>query len=279
MHFLPGFMTILSLSVIIHANPTRSGSPKLSLMKRFHPKITNCHDEEHVRKSLDQVSGLAVGAYGVLANGDGWKSNKGYTHYFKESDYEQVKKAYELLMGIGDSIPFEIRCAPQEECVAGDFAYADSTPESFEGHGLTKGVRTITLCPPFFTDSRTTGNLPPADDQEGLKAYCKFKESKKVMDFEVGGHTLLHEITHLDAFGVAAGYPEVAYTPKRAGDFAYQYHGTIDWKDKSTAGNARNLKTSKVKNKPETWQNAESLAAAATEIGAMWRCDLKDIPY
>jgi hypothetical protein len=93
------------------------------------------------------------------------------------------------------------------------------------------------------------------------------------------GHTLLHELSHLDSFGLAAGYPEVAHkkNDKNPNDFDYSYHGTVDWKDKSTAGNARTLKGSKAKNRPETWQNAESLAAAATEMGAMWRCDLTNI--
>jgi hypothetical protein len=77
------------------------------------------------------------------------------------------------------------------------------------------------------------------------------------------GHTLLHEISHLDTFGLAAGYPEETQPPKN-GVPEFKYHGTIDWKGKSTAENARILKASKAKNKPETWQNAESFAASAT---------------
>lgn len=95
------------------------------------------------------------------------------------------------------------------------------------------------------------------------------------------GHTLLHEISHLDSFGLAAGYAE--HTEKTKDDegveFEYRYHGTVDWKNKSTAGNARILKNSKARGRPENWENAESLAAAATEMGAMWRCDLTDIDY
>lgn len=83
----------------------------------------------------------------------------------------------------------------------------------------------------------------------------------------------MHELSHLDSFGRAAGYPEMTNTK----GFEYKYHGTVDWNEKSTAHNARVLKTSKAKNRPETWQNAESLAAAGTEMGAMWRCDVTDI--
>jgi hypothetical protein len=93
------------------------------------------------------------------------------------------------------------------------------------------------------------------------------------------GHTLLHELTHIDSFGLAVGYLEVTHkkNDKKDCDFEYTYHGTVNWKDKSTARNAWSLETSKAKDRPETWQNAESLAAAATEMGAMWWCDLKDI--
>jgi hypothetical protein len=73
------------------------------------------------------------------------------------------------------------------------------------------------------------------------------------------GHILLHELTHLDSFGVAAHYPEVTHkkNDEKENDFEYKYHGTVDWKDKSTAGNARTLKVSKAKDRPETWQSVE----------------------
>ena len=156
-----------------------------------------------------------------------------------------------------------------------------------------KGTRTITICPAFTTEPTTKRTLDEKD-------YCKNKESKKLKDFETGGmfhhisiiltpfhssrsqtqeqriflltfapliitpgHTLLHEISHLDTFGLAAGYPKETQPPKN-GVPEFKYHGTIDWKGISTAGNARVLKTSKAKNKPETWQNAESFAASAT---------------
>jgi hypothetical protein len=55
------------------------------------------------------------------------------------------------------------------------------------------------------------------------------------------------------------------------------YHGTDDWHGKSGTNDARRLKGSDAKDKPEKWQNAKSLAAAATEIFAMKLCDDKDI--
>lgn len=284
MHSSTILATLFLALTTIHATPILTTPNLHGLAKReFNPDIKGCSDKDkkHVRDSLSQVTGLAVSAYGVLDDGDKWKTNKGYTHYFKESDYDQVKKAYENLLGGSQHFKFEIQCKTEKDCEdhKGSFGWTDPTEESFEGRGHTKGTRVINLCPIFFTDKRTTGALPPANDKEGLKKFCEHKESKKIADFEVGGHTLLHEMTHLDSFGVAAGYPEKTHSPDKDADFEYKYHGTIDWKGISTAGNARTLKTSKAKDKPETWQNAESLAAAATEMSAMWRCDLKDIDY
>jgi hypothetical protein len=76
-------------------------------------------------------------------------------------------------------------------------------------------------------------------------------------------HTLLHEMSHLDSFGRLAEYPEETHQDNIILS-TFKYHGTVDWNGKSTAANARTLKTSKAKNKPKTFQNAESLAASAT---------------
>jgi len=53
----------------------------------------------------------------------------------------------------------------------------------------------------------------------------------------------------------------------------YEYHGTVDW-ERGSASDARKLKKSKKKKTdPENYMNAESLAAAATELFAMKLCD------
>lgn len=79
------------------------------------------------------------------------------------------------------------------------------------------------------------------------------------------GHTLLHEITHLDTFGIAAGLPE--YTVDEDPDKkvpSFKTHATDDWQGRGDAAQARRLKTTKAAFKIETWQNAENFAAAAT---------------
>ena len=73
-------------------------------------------------------------------------------------------------------------------------------------------------------------------------------------------HTILHEISHLDEFGKAALFTELT-TPAMGKIPEYQAHSTDDWNGKTTAINARNLKTTTSPNVIPRWQNAERLAA------------------
>lgn len=189
-------------------------------------------------------------------------------------------------------------------------ASADPTPEDFDGGPHEKGPRTVTLCPAFFRDNQTRRRLP-GDDEAKKAEFCKDRQSKTLSDFQTGGmhfasmvcsvlltyicpaHTLLLEISRLDTFGVAAEYPEAAQAATNDVP-EHTHHGAVDWRGKADAGNARALKTSKDQGKPATWQNAGSLAAAATgeqfrdhiqaphadaitEMYAMAACGLKDI--
>lgn len=192
MHF-SSITAFATLACTIHSSPISSSpSSATSLFKRAN--YPGCSDEEtkHIDKSISQVTGIAVSGYGVLSSDkEKWSKNKGYTHYFKETDYEKVKEAYRIFMSIGEdrsNVNFNVKCGKLDvDCDQNDLAYADPTPEDFEGHGHTKGVRTIVICPQFFTNKRTTGELPISDDEEGLKKFCDGKETKKVMDYEVGG--------------------------------------------------------------------------------------------
>ena len=74
-----------------------------------------------------------------------------------------------------------------------------------------------------------------------------------------------HEVTHLDSFGIAAGFPITERIDKKERKCAppFDWHGTEN-ETKSNAGAARGLKNSKRKNRKENWQNAESFAYMAT---------------
>ena len=95
-------------------------------------------------------------------------------------------------------------------------------------------------------------------------SWCN--RGQKFKDFETGGHTLLHEMTHLDALAKAAGLPSRSKIDDS--------HGTDDVKDfgEEYVVAARSLLDTWV-NRPDElhedalkpYQNAENIAAAATE--------------
>lgn len=66
------------------------------------------------------------------------------------------------------------------------------------------------ICPPFFTAAETAKTL----DSKKIKrnptrrdnSWCQ--PGARFGDFETAGHTLLHEMTHLNAVGLAAGLSE-----------------------------------------------------------------------
>lgn len=67
--------------------------------------------------------------------------------------------------------------------------------------------REIEICPLFFTAAQTANNLDSKTyDGDEPGSWCQ--TAQKFVDFETAGHTILHEMTHLDAVGVAAGMPE-----------------------------------------------------------------------
>lgn len=124
------------------------------------------------------------------------------------------------------------------------------------------------ICPKYFTD--VTSKLSTTDDiyvepaRRNAKGWCKI--GAKFKDFSVGGLTLLHEMTHLDAVGKLAEYPQVTDVG------GIVSHGTEDVGGIAPANNpplqARNLlklwtsgKATKATLVP--YRNAESIAASA----------------
>ena len=173
-------------------------------------------------------------------------------------------------------------------------ALTEKIPESFKSKNgdWKKGVRIVTVCTSFFSLLSTKANLPTNTAE--VQKYCENQKKKKIEHFETGGmlriipheiwkdadqrhtgHTILHEITHLDSFGVQAGFPG-KYKYRKGGSFVY--HGTDDFQGDSSTSGARNLKWAVTSQGiSPTWANAESLAAAATEIYAMKICGIDSI--
>ena len=98
---------------------------------------------------------------------------------------------------------FSVRCATSNDavCKSGtSLASTDAKPQ--DGNK----AREMTICPLFFRSDQTRNNLD-SKKYDGNKrgSWCQLGQHFK--DFETGGHTLLHEMTHLDALAKAAGLP------------------------------------------------------------------------
>lgn len=81
-------------------------------------------------------------------------------------------------------------------------AITDATPRALPA------VAQMLICPLFFTAPETAKNLASKSyktnpGRRDPPSWCS--PGQKFSDFETAGHTLLHEMTHLDALGAAAG--------------------------------------------------------------------------
>lgn len=86
--------------------------------------------------------------------------------------------------------------------MSSSLAITDSTPGKNDG-----SYPEMKICPLFFTAAVTKNRLDSKSyEKDADGGWCKSGQPFKA--FETGGHTLLHEMTHLDALGKGAGMPE-----------------------------------------------------------------------
>lgn len=132
-----------------------------------------------------------------------------YTHYLREEDSDNALKLWSAVASNNDPTnppySFSVRCAAS--CTGDEsssLAITDSAPQD----GST--LREMKLCPLFFTAAETANNLSSkAYNGDKRGSWCQ--TGQKFSDFETAGHTILHEMTHLDALGAAAGVPARTY--------------------------------------------------------------------
>lgn len=145
------------------------------------------------------------------------------------------------------------------------FAITDAQPEA---NGTP---RQILICPLYFTDPSTiqSSTSHPYKPNPGRRDDSWCQPGNKFKDFSIGGETLLHEMTHLDAVAASAGYPSV-----HDDDGNFDTHATEDVAGVNPLNNpplqARNLATiwqtgrdGDYTDLTEPFRNAESIAAAA----------------
>ncbi|KAF2797951.1 hypothetical protein K505DRAFT_333832 [Melanomma pulvis-pyrius CBS 109.77] len=237
------------------------------------------NEKDKLEKGFADAATLGIYAYSNMKT-----DSKPWEHYFrtgdgKDTDYDKARSVWSMVESNNDPTnapyTFSVRCGKKTDksCKSGkSVGVTDSKPQ--DGNTL----REMLICPLFFKDDskETTHNLD----------FRKFEKPKRGQDnswcapgnnfiwYEVAGHTLLHEMTHLNAFGEAAGVPE--HKDSKEG---FMTHGTDDV---GGLGNsypvaARKLAEIWQKGQEEEgtlkpYQNAENLAGAALEWYMMDNC-------
>jgi hypothetical protein len=129
-----------------------------------------------------------------------------FSHYFVGDDYNTVSKMLDTIQQNNDPTNppflFKVSCKKTADCGDGDtasLAITDALPRT------DKFMPTIRLCPKFF-DKNTAETKNDLNSKEfkrnpGRRDNSWCQPGSKFNDIEVAGHTLLHEMTHLDEVG------------------------------------------------------------------------------
>ena len=223
-------------------------------------------------------------------------STASFTHYLRPEDGDQAKSVWSAVASNNDPTnapyTFSVRCAKDDDndCKASSSSLVITDARPQDGDTL----REMKICPLFFRADVTQNNLDSRTyDGDKRGSWCQSGQHFK--DFETAGHTLLHEMTHLDALGKSAGVPEHQWVigPQSLGNIilvlsdleliwpsplprdpgGFSTHGTDDvdgfGDDYVTAARAlastwMNDPNSLDPNALKPYQNAENIAAAAT---------------
>ena len=128
-----------------------------------------------------------------------------FKHYFEPGDYtSHVRTMFDLIRQINNPNPpyqFIVTCKETPICGGkrGSLAVTDALPRSNDF------IPRIRLCPRFFDPNspETRYNLASRDFKKNPSrrdnSWCQ--PGKSFPFFETAGHTILHELTHLDEIG------------------------------------------------------------------------------
>lgn len=238
---------------------------------------------------LQQAYNDAVTLANLAQGVDG--NNFGFTHYFGGNKADlQLQHFQGMMAAIASSdtnynIQFECENVPS--CAGAQSVFVtDSTP------GLANDQKIIEVCPRFWTapttkyflyNSNTVSPTPPwRNNDASNQGWCGKSNangdtnvSRRVNQyFATAGHSVLHELTHLDSLASAAGL-DASTEPSENGA-----HGTDDIQNGCEMAGARQFLADYNSGNTDDASpdyNAESYAAAATEIYFMDLCGFSQI--
>ncbi|KAI9752549.1 MAG: hypothetical protein M4579_005586 [Chaenotheca gracillima] len=268
---------ILSITSLTSASPTLHSlrNAGKNLAPRLETNYVDCNDDQKSKLGTSFADAAALA--NIAFNID--QASSAFKHYLRDEDRDQAKSLWSAVASNNDptnpSYTFSVRCARAGDKGCGTKSLANTDPRPQDGDT----VREMKICPVFFTADETKNSLDSRKyDGDKRGSWCQLGQHFK--DFETAGHTLLHEMTHLDALGASAG------VPGRQDPDGFLSHGTddVDGFGDSYVDSARGLLNAWV-NDPDSiepdslkpWQNAENIAAAATEWWFIKSCGFTEI--
>ena len=223
----------------------------------------------------------------ATASQDVTADNVGFTHYFGGDGADvQLTHFQNMMRAIASSdINYSIQFVCQDTggvCSTTSVLVTDATP------GSATDVKNITVCPSFWTGASTkyllynpsnTSPSPPYRDNTS-SGWCGKRAQggdpnvslRQNQFFATAGHSILHELTHLDPLANLAGLD---------GDPGENNaHGTADAQTGCELAGARAFLQSYINGQTDETSpdyNAESYPAAATEVYFMQLCSFSQI--
>ena len=216
--------------------------------------------------------------------------NKGFTHYFGGAQADsQLAHFQNMMAGIArldNNFAIQFECSNTPDCADNSVLVTDATP------GSASDVKSVQVCPKFWTaastkyfiyDSTKTSPSPPyRNNDNSLSGWCRKSTAGAKTDvsartnqyFATAGGSVLHELTHLDSLAQLAGLD----ASEAEGDNGA--HGTDDVQTECELVGARRFLVDYVGGLTQGTSpdyNAESYAAAATEIYFMDLCGFSEI--
>ena len=218
---------------------------------------------------------LANQAQNVLSD------NKGFTHYFGGAKADvQLTNFQKMMANISNSkqnYAIQFECSNLPDCTDQSVFVTDATV------GTATDVKVVQTCPKFWIaastkyllyDSNKISPTPPYRNND-KSGWCgkgtDGLSTRRHQYFATAGHSVLHELTHLDSLAQLAGLS--------ADDDGR--HGTLDAQTGCELDGARRFladyKGDQTGDATSPDYNAESYAAAATEIYFMQLCGFTEI--